>query len=90
MQATRAYHGRVRDRDLIHCCALDCANRRARPGATHCRVHEVEWHAIQRDQRDLIDRGLTRDPRELVSLKQRRVAMGMAWPPRNFGQGRFL
>jgi hypothetical protein len=53
-------------------------------------VHEVEWHAIQRDQRDLIDRGLTRDPRELVSLKQRRVAMGMAWPPRNFGQGRFL
>jgi hypothetical protein len=84
VQATPAYHVTVRDRDLIFCCALGCANRRARPGATHCRMHEVEWHAIQRHQRDLITLGLTRDPRELAALKQRRVATGMAWPPRNF------
>lgn len=72
------------DRDLVTCCAVDCANRRVRPGATHCRKHEVEWRDIERHQRELIARGLSRDPRELASLKARRVAMGMVWPPRNF------
>lgn len=72
------------NRDLVTCCAVERTNLRVRRGATHCRNHEVEWHDIQRHQRELIARGHTRDPRQLAALKARRVAMGMVWPPRNF------
>lgn len=58
--------------DLVTCRDLGCHNRRARPGASHCRQHEVEWHAIEREQQaDLIARGDPNEirPEELADLK---------------------
>lgn len=76
------------DRSLIHCRALGCQNRRARPGASHCKVHEVEWHAIEARQRFLLARGTPIQPHELEDLRARRFAMNMVWPPRNFTSAR--
>lgn len=50
-----------------YCNAINCGNLRIRPESTHCAIHELEWHAIQRDQR----RGIT------AEIRQRRIAMGM-------------
>jgi hypothetical protein len=66
------------------CRALGCENRRVRAGATHCKVHEVEWHAIEADQRALLARGSPIRPKEIADLKARRFAMNMVWPPRTF------
>lgn len=68
----------------ITCRAHGCKNRRVRPGATHCKVHEVEWHAIEADQRALLARGSPIRPEEIEDLKARRFAMNMVWPPRSF------
>ena len=68
---------------LTICCALNCQRPRARPGATHCRKHEVTWHEIQRDQRAIKARGTPVLSHEWADLRERRRAMGMAWPPRN-------
>jgi hypothetical protein len=66
------------------CRALGCEKRRARPGATHCKAHEVEWHAIQHDQQVLKLRHAAIHPQDLGALKARRFAMGMSWPPRSY------
>ena len=55
------------------CNAINCTNLRIRPRSTHCRAHEAEWHAIQRDQKY----GVTSE------LRRRRLAMGMTEFPRS-------
>jgi hypothetical protein len=55
-----------------YCNAVGCEQRRIRPNSTHCKRHEREWHAIQREQKA----GFT------PALKQRRIAMGMTPTPR--------
>ena len=70
--------------NLILCRALGCPNRRARRGASHRKAHEAEWHAIQREQRQLLASGTPIPAATLESLRARRFAMGMIWPPRSF------
>lgn len=82
------WRNRLYDRGLMHCRALGCENPRARPGASHCKVHEVEWRAIEADQRELKERATTISDREWENLRARRFAMNMSWPPRNLaGRG---
>ena len=56
-----------------YCNAIKCPRLRIRPNSTHCDIHDVEWRAIQRDQK----RGVT------AALMERRVAMGMTKTPRS-------
>jgi hypothetical protein len=51
------------------CNAVGCPEPRVRPESTHCKVHDVEWRAVQRDQ---------------AALLQRRIALGMAVMPRTW------
>jgi hypothetical protein len=55
-----------------YCNAVGCQERRIRPDSTHCRVHDKEWKAIQREQK------IEFTP----ALKARRIAMGMMPTPR--------
>jgi hypothetical protein len=55
------------------CNALNCRNKRIREDSTHCATHDIEWRAIQRDQKN----GVTQ------SIRQRRIAMGMTELPRS-------
>jgi hypothetical protein len=89
IRATLAEDSKLQyDRSLIHCRALGCTRRRVRPGASHCKVHSVEWYAIEADQRELKERGSPITAREWKDLRARRLAMNMSWPPRNLaGRG---
>lgn len=64
------------------CRALGCERSKV-PRGSHCRVHEPEWFAIERLQRDFLARGYPPSRSELAELRARRDAMGMIWPPRN-------
>lgn len=55
-----------------YCNAVGCRERRIRPDSTHCKIHDPEWRAIQRDQKA----GFT------PVIKERRIALGMNPTPR--------